>query len=172
MQREHREHFFQNHMYPGYLMQQQLPLPAPGQLPYTKPYNSTSVYPLQNTTTATPQQRYSSPINEAEDDADILALFFNWKISNTRNDERRIKWQQARDLVLQNDWSIRDLQQMENGMSAMYQRAIQAGISDGFARSFRTQLNLFKSYYRQRKEKEAAAVLNSLGGGFIPGDVF
>ncbi|KAK9240883.1 hypothetical protein V1525DRAFT_385184 [Lipomyces kononenkoae] len=105
------------------------------------PYNSTSSYPLQNNaagsqntaSSATPQHRYSSPINEAEDDADILALFFNWKISNTRNDERRIKWQQARDLVLQNDWSMRDLQQMVNGMSAMYQRAIQAGISDGFA---------------------------------------
>ncbi|KAK9368187.1 hypothetical protein V1509DRAFT_100899 [Lipomyces kononenkoae] len=35
MQREHRELFF-HRMYPGYLMQPQLPLHAP---PYTKPYN-------------------------------------------------------------------------------------------------------------------------------------
>ncbi|KAK9319001.1 hypothetical protein V1517DRAFT_79657 [Lipomyces orientalis] len=105
MQREQRE-FLQNHMYPGYLMQPQLPLHSPGQIPYTKPYNFTSSYFLQSTSSgpqntagsARPQQRTSSPINADEDDADVLALFFNWKISNTGNSDRRTKWQHARDV--------------------------------------------------------------------------
>ncbi|KAK9257163.1 hypothetical protein V1507DRAFT_447948 [Lipomyces tetrasporus] len=53
---------------------------------------------------------------------------------------------------------------MEDGISAMYQRAVQVGISDGFARGFRAELHLFKAYYRQLKVNEAAAVLNDLGG--------
>ncbi|KAK9321415.1 hypothetical protein V1517DRAFT_308962 [Lipomyces orientalis] len=83
MQREQRE-FLQNHSYPGYLMQPQLPLHSPGQIPYTKPYNSTSNYIVAD-----------------EDDADILALFFNWRISNTGNSDRRTKWQHAEMLSLE-----------------------------------------------------------------------
>ncbi|KAK9318715.1 hypothetical protein V1517DRAFT_334837 [Lipomyces orientalis] len=98
MQREQRG-FLQNHMYPGYLMQPQLPLHSPGQIPYTKPNNFTS-------SSARQQQRNSSPINADEDDADILALFFNWKISNTGNSDRRTKWQHARDVVFRNDWTV------------------------------------------------------------------
>ncbi|KAK9245691.1 hypothetical protein V1506DRAFT_537665, partial [Lipomyces tetrasporus] len=35
MQREQREYFLQNQIYPDYLMQPQLPLHSPGQMPYT-----------------------------------------------------------------------------------------------------------------------------------------
>lgn len=112
------------------------------------------------------QSRNSSPIDAAEEDAEVLSLFFTWKLHNTRNTSRRIKWEQARDIILDNDWSIRDLKLMEDGQSAMYHRAIKAGISDGFARSFREELQSFKGIYRrQRGEREAEAIqaLNSLG---------
>jgi hypothetical protein len=105
------------------------------------------------------QSRTSSPIDAAEEDAEILILFFAWKLQNTRNPSRKIKWEQARDIILNNDWSIRDLRLMEDGQSAMYHRAIKAGISDGFARSFREELQSFKEVYRrQRGEKEAEAI--------------
>lgn len=48
---------------------------------------------------------------------------------------------------------------MEDGQSVMYHRAIKAGISDGFARSFREELQSFKEVYRrQRGKKEAEAI--------------
>ena len=94
-----------------------------------------------------------------KEDIEILILFFVWKLQNTRNPSRKIKWEQARDIILNNDWSIRDLRLMEDGQSAMYHRAIKAGISDGFARSFREELQSFKEVYRrQRGEKEAEAI--------------
>ena len=40
---------------------------------------------------------------------------------------------------------------MENGCGAMYQRAIKAGISDGFARGFRSELHKFKGCYRLKE---------------------
>ena len=60
------------------------------------------------------------------------------------------------------DWSVDDLKAMEDGKSAMYQRAIDAGISDGFARRFGRDLQAFKRVYRE--QEEAAHVL---GGGFM-----
>ncbi|KAK9241488.1 hypothetical protein V1506DRAFT_510398 [Lipomyces tetrasporus] len=132
MQREQRQFSLQNQMYPGYIMQPQFPLHSPGQTPHAKPYDSTSTYP-ERSSAAGPQntagqQRYSSPINVDEEDADILALFFNWKIGNTRNPDRRTKWEHARDVVSRNDWSIRELLYME----------------DGLARGFRAETHLFK----------------------------
>jgi hypothetical protein len=54
----------------------------------------------------------------------------------------------------------------------MYQQAIQAGISNGFARGFRAEIHAFKQYYRHHRDTEAAVVLNGLGGGFISGSIF
>jgi hypothetical protein len=53
----------------------------------------------------------------------------------------------------------------------MYQRAIQAGISDGFACGFRAEIHAFKQYYRHHRDAETAVVLNSLVG-FIFGSIF
>jgi len=65
---------------------------------------------------------------------------------------------------------------MEDGSCAMYQHTIKAGISDGFACGFKSELHKFKDYYRHLKEEtKAAMVLNQLvqgGGSFIPGDTF
>lgn len=114
----------------------------------------------------TPGSRTSSPINAAEEDTDILALFFTWTLQNTRNNDRKVKWERARDIIMQNDWSIQDLQLMEDGLSAMYNRAIKAGISDGFTRGFREEIRSFKDLYRRQKsenEAEAIRALNLLG---------
>ncbi|KKA22226.1 hypothetical protein T310_3744 [Rasamsonia emersonii CBS 393.64] len=130
--------------------------------------------PLRESTPVRPKS--SSPIDANEDDADILAAFFDWKINNTKNPERKAKWEHAKQTVMANDWSIQELQQMEDGSCAMYQRAIKAGISDGFARGFKSELHKFKDYYRHLKEEtKAAMALDQLvqgGGGFIPGDTF
>jgi hypothetical protein len=109
--------------------------------------------------------RTSSPIDTAEEDANILTSFFIWKLQSTRNVARYVKWEKARDIIMENDWSIRDLQAMEDGTSAMYNRAIQAGISDGFARGFREELHGFKEVYRRQQgvqEAEAIQALNTL----------
>lgn len=68
-------------------------------------------------------------------------------------------------IVAANDWSIKDMKQMEDGTSAMYKRAIEAGISDGFARGFRGELRRFKQSYRHtRNERRAAIALGQMGG--------
>jgi hypothetical protein len=112
--------------------------------------------------------RTSSPIDIAEEDANILEVFFNWKLQITRNLEWRAKWERARKIINDNDndWSIRDLQLMEDNSSSMYSRAIRAGLSDGFARGFRDELRAYKLVHRQQqgsREDEAIQVLNSLG---------
>ena len=59
--------------------------------------------------------------------------------------------------------TVSDLKEMEDGKSAMYQCAIAAGISDGFARRFASELRAFKT-------EEAAKLLAELegqAGGFI-----
>lgn len=183
MQREQRElqSSLQNTPFSGYMMPPQVPMQTPV---YMKPFTSTygPATCLNNGYTAgltpgnlpaapaapTVRQRYSSPINAEEEDAEILAMFFHWKISMTKNSDRRMKWQHAQEIVSRNDWSIQELQQMEDGVSAMYQRAIKAGISDGFARGFRAEIHLFKGYYQRLKETEVAATPNGRGGGFIP----
>ncbi|KAK9373862.1 uncharacterized protein V1513DRAFT_432437 [Lipomyces chichibuensis] len=127
-------------MYPGYLMQPQLQLQSPAQIPYRIRSHTTSLpiilYRAPPRDHRTPQALQGgnnailARFNADEDDADILALSFNWKISNTGNSDRRTEWQPARDVVFRNDWSVREMQQMEDGISAMYQRTVQAGISD------------------------------------------
>ena len=46
---------------------------------------------------------------------------------------------------------------MDDGKSTMYQRAIAAGISDGFARHFASEFRAFKRVHRA--EEEAAKLL-------------
>jgi hypothetical protein len=58
---------------------------------------------------------------------------------------------------------------MEDEYSLMYNRAIKAGISDGFARSFREEIRTYKLVYRQQRgtrEDEAIHALSAMGGGF------
>jgi hypothetical protein len=55
---------------------------------------------------------------------------------------------------------------MEDENSLMYNHAIKAGLSDGFARGFREELRSYKLVHHQRqgsREEEAIQVLNSLG---------
>ncbi|THC89383.1 hypothetical protein EYZ11_011167 [Aspergillus tanneri] len=102
--------------------------------------------------TPTPLNRASSSIDINKDDGDILYQFFEWKIVNTRIAERKAKWERARDIILENDWSIKDLQAMENGVSAIYNRAMKAGISHRLARGFKDKLLSFKVVYKRLKD--------------------
>ena len=52
---------------------------------------------------------------------------------------------------------------MEDGKSAMYQRALAAGISDGFARRFANELRAFKRIHWV--EEETAQLLARQAGG-------
>ncbi|KAL4860807.1 hypothetical protein BDV12DRAFT_181089, partial [Aspergillus spectabilis] len=146
---------------PDYSFKAPPPPPPPSNDPRTPtPRGSEAAPPVYTRPT-----RRSSPIDAAEEDAEILTSFFIWKLQNTRNVQRYAKWERARDIILQNDWSIHDLQAMEDGLSATYHRAIQAGISDGFARGFRNESREFKSIYRRQQgvpEAEAVQALNSL----------
>ncbi|OCK95768.1 uncharacterized protein K441DRAFT_676650 [Cenococcum geophilum 1.58] len=47
-----------------------------------------------------------------------------------RDPRRKLKWQRAKDITEEQDWKIKDLKQMENGSSRLYQLAIQLGISN------------------------------------------
>ena len=87
-----------------------------------------------------PSNHTSSLIDASEEDAEILQHFFCWKITNTWSPERQMKWEHTCDIVLANDWYIKDLQVMEDGCSAMYNHAIKAGISDGITRGFKDEL--------------------------------
>ena len=74
------------------------------------------------------------------------------------------KWHHTWHIVDAADWSIADLKEMEDDKSAMYRRAIAAGILDGFARCFGRDLQVFKQVYRE--QEEAASTLVG-GGGFM-----
>ena len=67
------------------------------------------------------------------------------------------KWHRAWRIVDAADWSVDDLKEMEDDKSAMYRRAIAAGITDGFARRFAAELRAFKQIHRT--EEEAADTL-------------
>ena len=106
--------------------------------------------------------RKSSPISEAVDEVQVLASFA-YKIQGNLPGEAD-KWERASHIVTQQDWSIDDLKNMEDGRSAMYHRAIAAGISDGMARRFASELRKYKPVHR-RTEAEASLLVPP--GGFF-----
>ncbi|OJD20631.1 hypothetical protein ACJ73_08033 [Blastomyces percursus] len=80
---------------------------------YLPSQSSTSGPPLvSNPFPKTVPPKSSSPIQPVSDDIDVLIPFFDWRISRTSNAEKRRKWEQAKDRVLTNDWSIKDLKDM------------------------------------------------------------
>ena len=46
-------------------------------------------------------------------------------------------------------WTIKDLKSISDASSILYRTAIQAGIPDGIARSFKEELKIFKPVWRQ-----------------------
>ena len=63
--------------------------------------------------------------------------------------------------------TVSDLKEMEDGKSAMYRCAIAAGISDGFARRFASELRAFKGVHRAEEAAKLLAELEGQAGGFI-----
>jgi hypothetical protein len=116
--------------------------------------------------TPTPRPRSSSSIDSNEDEYDTLAKFFTWKINSIKNQDRKKKWEDAQSTIFANDWSIRELRQMEDDKTPAYQRAIKAGISDGLARGFKRELRQYRQFVRRVHDEHAAAMaLGALGGG-------
>lgn len=121
----------------------------------------------------------SSPIDETMDEFEVLETFFYWKNLHTPNPHQKEKWDQVREIVFRNDWTIQDLKDMANESHPMYQRAVKAGISDGFTRLLQRELQTFKQDTRHQKqsqeELQAVSALGQLGhpneiegGGFMP----
>ncbi|KAH0541586.1 hypothetical protein FGG08_003934 [Glutinoglossum americanum] len=109
-----------------------------------------------------PVARKSSPISGILDDWQILGRFFDFKV-HRQLQEVVDKWERIRRIVNDQDWTIADLKEMEDGKSAMYQRALAVGISDGFARYFASELKAFKRIH-QVEEKAAQLLAGHVGG--------
>lgn len=169
--------------YPRYpLPAPPLPFQYPG-MPYSagQPLTSPQTYNTRQGCVMSPQlpqarPQSSSPINDTADEYDTLDSFFYWKVINTNSPERRYKWEQVKEIVFQHDWTIQDLKDMEDDKSAIYQRAIKAGISDGFARLFRRELQRHKGevQHQQRVREQEVQAISALGqlGGAMEGGGF
>lgn len=110
--------------------------------------------------------RSSSSMESGEDEYDTLMKFFAWKINSIKNEDRKEKWKRAQTIIFTNDWSIRELRQMEDDKTPAYQRAIKAGILDSLARGFRRELRQYRQSVRRTRDEYAAVIaLDALGGG-------
>jgi hypothetical protein len=108
MQKEQRDHLIQNRFY----MTPQFHSQLPQSTSYITSLSAANIaksplqYPVQpplQPCDPAPEQRYSSPINIEEEEADILVVFFNWKIVNIRNINRKAKWLHTRNIVIKSN---------------------------------------------------------------------
>ena len=68
------------------------------------------------------------------------------------NVEYRTRVESAINIVREQLWIIKDLKVMSNRDSAAYKEAIDIGIPPGLARSFKSELKVYKYIFRQREE--------------------
>ena len=80
-----------------------------------------------------------------EDEEAAIESFFRWRIERTKLPLQRHIVENAHQTVLCQMWTLDDLKTMENVKSDLYKLAIQQGIPDGLARSFRRELAIFMS---------------------------
>jgi hypothetical protein len=92
------------------------PLPFPPLTTIPRPYNSV---PRPQSSETHPVSRKSSPISAVLDDWQILTRFFEFKILG-QPPEVVDKWECTKRIVNDQDWTITDLKEMEDGKSAMY----------------------------------------------------
>ncbi|KAJ0421758.1 hypothetical protein BJY00DRAFT_281696 [Aspergillus carlsbadensis] len=126
-------------------------------LPSLLPATSALAKKSQKTATPTPTpiQAPVAPLVTLSQNSSPI----NIKVQMTRNLKHQAKWERARKIIKDNNWLIQDLQLMEDEYSLIYNHVIKAGISDGFARSFREEIWTYK-------EDEAIHALSAMGGGF------
>ena len=164
-------HPFSWHSPSPYFQQRQFYSSLPPQYPFTMTpgFQSSSFGPPPPAPQPQPYletylvSQKSSLISSELDDNQILHRFFEHKIIGQVPDVAD-KWQRAWHIVNGADSNVADLKEMEDGKSAMYQRAIAAGILDGFTRHFGAELRVFKRVHRE--EEEAAKALR-IAGGFM-----
>ncbi len=98
------------------------------------------------------RQQRSSPIGSPEEEESVIEQFFLWKIARATRQAAKDKIAEVRRLVDNQMWSIDDLKEMSDTTSSIYRTAIQLGVPDGMARSFRGDLKTFKPQWRQAKD--------------------
>lgn len=113
----------------------------------------------------------SSPINSnEEDDSLVLSDFFDWKMTQYRQEEAREAVSRAYTIVQTQFWKARHLKLMVDTRTHEYKLARELGLPDGLVRSFYSDLQRFKQVWRTTRGLLALGNCHAYeaeGGGFI-----
>jgi hypothetical protein len=148
------------------------PAPAPAIVPAPAPATvSTKAYAMPS------NHLSSSPIANPSEDEDVMDDYWNWKMLNTRNPDRRATLALARRLIDQDMWTIDHLKLMSDTPSSTYRNAVAKGLPSGLAAGFRADFRAFKDIYRTQyrpgrflielRQKQAQQYEEQQPGGFI-----
>jgi len=95
--------------------------------------------------------RSSSPVTGPHRMETAMIAFFEWKLTQTVSEVRRLAVISAQNVAYEKWWSFDDLKAMSNPQNDMYRRAIDSNIADGLARGFRNDIKLWKPIYKQQQ---------------------
>jgi hypothetical protein len=79
----------------------------------------------------------------------MVKLFFDWLITE-QPEEDRDDYLAAKEIAVDQKWTIKDLKEMANPESPLYKVAMGFGLKDGVARHLRDDLKLFKKVYKEQ----------------------
>jgi hypothetical protein len=122
-------------------------LPSQPQSQSTQPPQLTRPPSYHEAPPALPTTR-SSPIGTAEEEEDIIEQFFLWK-ARSKKPAMQERIRTVANIIMEQMWTVDDMKLMSDSSSSTYSRAMQLGIPDGMARSFRTDLRIFKPQWRE-----------------------
>ena len=71
------------------------------------------------------------------------------------------------DIVEDQCWGIDELKSMADRSSSAYESAMENGIPDGIARSFKEELSVFKKVYHEERAAAALTDIRYGPGGFM-----
>ncbi|EXJ68293.1 uncharacterized protein A1O5_08908 [Cladophialophora psammophila CBS 110553] len=89
---------------------------------------------------------------QPDEEDTAMEHFFKWRIERMKIPMQRQLVESTYHTVLTQMWSLEDLRAMADVKSDLYRLAIQQGIPDGLARSFRRELDVFLSQWRSHGE--------------------
>jgi hypothetical protein len=124
------------------------PPPPPPSLPLTGPSNPRPETP----TISQPPDKPSSPITVPDNEDEAISEFFAWKIIKGKTPKNTARLKEILQIVTREMWTIDDLRKIEDPTTIQYKKAIDLGIPDGLARSFRRDLRTFKPAYRSGQD--------------------
>ena len=143
------------------------PTPPPPQpaFPPPPPPQPESRYPRTVPDTAPPSR--SSPLAKEDEEDIAIADFWSWKTSLAKTVEARMRLAEIRAIIDQEMWKTYDYRQMSDRSTAVYQRAIAQGVSDGFATHLRDDIHKYKAVWRgsYRPARLVANLRNPNGNG-------